>query len=93
MVPRLTTVGTYDQLFQQICVSIYDQCVDLQPNNLNKIENWSNIIELIPDFYLKNNMKKTGIAGIFSACLELTKEGIVKVSQERLFEKLLIKKS
>ena len=50
-------------------------------NNLNKIENWSNIIELIPDFYLKNNMKKTGIAGIFSACLELTKEGIVKVSQ------------
>ena len=62
-------------------------------NNLNKIENWSNIIELIPDFYLKNNMKKTGIAGIFSACLELTKEGIVKVSQERLFEKLLIKKS
>ena len=38
-------------------------------------------------------MKKTGIAGIFSACLELTKEGIVKVSQERLFEKLLIKKS
>ena len=62
-------------------------------NNLNKIENWSNIIELIPDFYLKNNMKKTGIAGIFSACLELTKEGIVKVSQERLFEKLLIKRS
>ena len=62
-------------------------------NNLRKIENWSNIIELIPDFYLKNNMKKTGIAGIFSACLELTKEGIVKVSQEKLFEKLLIKKS
>ena len=62
-------------------------------NNLRKIENWSNIIELIPDFYLKNNMKKTGIAGIFSACLELTKEGIVKISQEKLFEKLLIKKS
>jgi chromatin segregation and condensation protein Rec8/ScpA/Scc1 (kleisin family) len=37
-------------------------------------------------------MNKTGVAGIFSASLELTKEGIVKVSQKKLFEKLMIKK-
>ena len=45
-------------------------------NNLDKINDWKNIIELIPNFYLKNKMKKTGIAGIFAASLELTKEGV-----------------
>tara|TARA_Y100000768_G_scaffold324591_1_gene261333 strand:+ start:2959 stop:3693 length:735 start_codon:yes stop_codon:yes gene_type:complete len=62
-------------------------------NNLSKIQDWKNIIELIPNFYLKNKMKKSGIAGIFAASLELTKEGIVKVSQNKIFEKLMIKKS
>jgi len=62
-------------------------------NNLDKIQNWKNILDLIPNFYLKNKMKKTGIAGIFSACLELTKEGVTEISQERIFDKLMIKKS
>ena len=38
-------------------------------------------------------MHKTGIAGILSASLELTKEGIVKVSQKKTFDKLMIKKN
>jgi len=38
-------------------------------------------------------MKKTGMAGIFAASLELTKEGLVKVSQKKNFEQLMIKKS
>merc|ERR1711991_808071 len=50
--------------------------------NLDKILDWKNIMELIPKFYLKNNMIRTGIAGIFAASLELTKEGITKVSQK-----------
>ena len=62
-------------------------------NNLDKITDWKNINELIPKFYSKNEMKKTGIAGIFAASLELTKEGIVKVSQSKLFEKLMIKRT
>ena len=62
-------------------------------NNLDKIKDWKNINELIPEFYSKNEMKKTGIAGIFAASLELTKEGIVKVSQSKLFEKLMIKRT
>ena len=62
-------------------------------NNLNKIIDWKNLIELIPNFYSKNKMKKTGIAGIFAASLELTKEGVVKVTQKKLFDKLMIKKS
>ena len=61
-------------------------------NNLDKISDWKHIIELIPKFYLDNNMNRTGIAGIFAASLELTKEGIVSVSQKNNFDKLLIKK-
>ena len=62
-------------------------------NNLDKIEDWKNLNELIPKFYLKNEMKKTGIAGIFAASLELTKEGIIKVSQNKIFEKLMVKRT
>tara|TARA_Y100000389_G_scaffold10277_1_gene9600 strand:+ start:9485 stop:10219 length:735 start_codon:yes stop_codon:yes gene_type:complete len=62
-------------------------------NNLNNITDWKNIIELIPEFYLKKNMKRTGMAGIFAASLELTKEGVVKVLQNKMFDKLMIKKS
>ena len=62
-------------------------------NNLDKISNWKNIIELIPDFYLKKNMKRTGMAGIFSASLELSKEGLVEDNQKKIFDKLMIKKS
>jgi segregation and condensation protein A len=62
-------------------------------NNLDKINDWKNIFELIPNYYLKNKMERTGIAGIFAASLELTKEGITKVSQKKLFTNLLIKKS
>ena len=61
-------------------------------NNLNKITEWKNINELIPEFYFKNEMKKTGLAGIFSASLELTKEGFVEISQKKLFDNLMIKK-
>ena len=62
-------------------------------NNLDRLIDWKNIFELIPNFYSKNNMKRTGIAGIFAASLELTKEGIISVSQEKNFDKLMIKKN
>ena len=62
-------------------------------NNLEKIISWKNIFELIPKFYLKNKMKRTGITGIFAASLELTKEGITKVSQKKQFDNMMIKKS
>ena len=62
-------------------------------DNLEIISNWKNIFELIPKFYLKNKMKKTGLSGIFAASLELTKEGITKVSQKKQFDNMMIKKS
>ena len=61
--------------------------------NLDKINEWKNFVELIPNFYLKNKMKRTGIAGIFAASLELVKEGIVKINQNKIFDKLMIKKN
>tara|TARA_A100001011_G_C14303127_1_gene841793 strand:+ start:1658 stop:2401 length:744 start_codon:yes stop_codon:yes gene_type:complete len=62
-------------------------------NNLNKIIDWKNINELIPKFYMNKKMKKTGIAGILAASLELTKEGKTQISQEKKFDKIMIKKS
>ena len=54
---------------------------------------WKNIFEFIPEFYLKNKMKRSGIAGIFAASLELAKEGLIKVSQKKRFSNLMIKKT
>ena len=62
-------------------------------NNLDKIIDWKNMMYLIPDFYSQNKMKKSGVAGIFSASLELAKEGIIYISQKKIFDKLMIKKS
>ena len=62
-------------------------------NNLNNILDWKNLNDLIPKFYLDNKMKRTGIAGIFAASLELTKEGIISLSQKKIFDKLMIKKT
>ena len=57
-----------------------------------KLNDWKNIDELIPkNFISKNHLKKTGKAGIFSASLELVKEGNVKIKQERLFDKVFIR--
>jgi len=60
-------------------------------NNLNEIKDWKDLTELIPKFYSQNKMKRTGIAGIFAASLELTKEGLLSISQKKIFDKLMIK--
>ncbi len=70
-----------------------EEGIKLIKNNLDKMNDWKNIFELIPEFYLKNEMKRTGIAGIFAASLELTREGLTKVSQNKIFDNLMIKRS
>ena len=62
-------------------------------NNLESIKEWKDIMNLIPKFYSDNKMKRTGIAGLFAASLELTREGIITISQKKKFEKLMIKKN
>ena len=62
-------------------------------NNLESIKEWKDIMNLIPKFYSDNKMKRTGIAGLFAATLELTREGIITISQKKKFEKLMVKKN
>ena len=62
-------------------------------NKLDKISDWTNIDDLIPNFYSNKKMKKTGLSGIFAASLELTKEGNIKMLQEKIFDKIMIKKN
>ena len=62
-------------------------------NNFKNIADWKNIEDLIPKgFTLSKKLKKSGLAGIFSASLELTKQGVTNIMQKKLFEKILIKK-
>ena len=61
-------------------------------NNLKEIEDWKDIKDLIPKYFYNNEMNKTGLAGIFAASLELSKEGIIEISQEEIFKKVMIKK-
>jgi len=69
-----------------------EEGIKMIKNNLDKLFDWKNMNELIPNFYAKNKMIRTGIAGIFAASLELTKEGVITLSQKKLFDKLMIKK-
>ena len=62
-------------------------------NNFSSIADWKNIEDLIPKiFTINKKLKRSGIAGIFSASLELTKQGVTNLMQKKFFEKILIKK-
>ena len=62
--------------------------------NINKLKDWREIEDLIPEHFIKNKkLTKTGLSGIFAASLELTKRGIVTLMQKKIFDKLLIKKT
>ena len=61
-------------------------------NNYDKIKDWKNIKDLIPEYYSNGKMRRTGLAGILAASLELTKEGSTEILQEKIFAKVMIKK-
>ena len=62
-------------------------------NNFSKITDWKDIEDLIPkNFFINKKLKKRGIAGIFSASIELTKQGVISIMQKKFFEKIQIKK-
>ena len=61
-------------------------------DHMRKLTEWKDISELVPKKFKENsNLKRSGLAGLFSASLELTKEGIVNIMQKKTFGKLLIK--
>ena len=69
-----------------------EQAIEIIKNNIDKLNNWKNISEVIPKKFKKSEkLKKTGLASFFSASLELTKEGILNIMQKKEFDKILIK--
>ena len=59
---------------------------------LEKMSDWKNIKELIPESYkIDNKLRRSGNAGIFAASLELAKEGNVQIKQNNLFDEIFIK--
>jgi len=66
--------------------------IDIIKKNMKKMIDWKDIIELIPSKFRKsNNLKRSGLTGLFSASLELTKEGLINIMQKNNFDKILIK--
>ena len=66
--------------------------IEVIKKNITKIYEWKELSELIPYKFKKNNkLKRTGMAGFFSASLELTKEGLLNIMQKKSFDKILIK--
>ena len=62
-------------------------------NNYNILRGWKNILHLIPEDFIKSkNLKRTGLAGIFTASLELVREGNLEIMQKKLFGEMLIKR-
>ncbi len=59
---------------------------------MNTITDWKKIEDLIPKSFISSpKFKKTGLASIFTACLELTKDGVIELMQKNLFGEILIR--
>ena len=82
LVDKLVTLGSK--------VTVVD---NLSSGTLENLENWKNLFDLVPLQFKKNKkFNRSGIAGIFSGSLELSKEGNLELKQDNLFEKIYIRK-
>ena len=69
-----------------------EEGIQLISKIIKQLSDWKDIRELIPINFKKNlKLKKTGLAGIFAASLELAREGKLDINQEKLFGDILIK--
>ena len=73
-----------------ICTT--EQGIEIIKASINKLTDWKDISDLVPIKFKKTNtLKKSGLAGIFAASLELSREGLISIMQKKTFDKLLIK--
>lgn len=71
-----------------------EEGIQIVKSFIGKLNEWKNIKELVPNYYKKKqNLIKTGNAGIFAASLELVKEGNVMIKQNKLFDEIYIKEN
>ena len=76
----------------KLAVCTTEQAIEIIKKNFKNLKDWRDISELIPKkFRETNKMKKSGMAGLFAASLELTKEGLLNIMQKKNFGKILIK--
>jgi len=69
-----------------------EQAIETIKKNIKSLNDWKEISELIPKkFKETKTLKKSGMAGLFSASLELTREGLINIMQKKDFGRLLIK--
>ena len=69
-----------------------EQAIETIKKNIKSVNDWKEISELIPKkFKETKKLKRSGMAGLFSASLELTKEGLINIMQKKNFDSLLIK--
>ena len=70
----------------QLPVCRTEDAIAIIRNNLKDLKDWKEIFELIPKkFKESTKLKKSGMAGLFSASLELTKEGLISIMQKKNF--------
>ena len=69
-----------------------EEAISIIKKNIKNLNDWKEISELIPKkFKETKKLKRSGMAGLFSASLELTREGLITIMQKKDFDKLLIK--
>tara|TARA_B100000029_G_scaffold498168_1_gene566634 strand:- start:679 stop:1419 length:741 start_codon:yes stop_codon:yes gene_type:complete len=66
--------------------------IEIIKKNIKKLNDWVEITKFIPKKFRTNiDLKKSGVAGVFAASLELSKEGLINILQKNDFDKILIK--
>ena len=69
------------------------EAIKVVKSHHKNLKDWVEMAELMPKkFKGTKELRKSGIAGIFSASLELTKEGLISIMQKDSFSKVLLKK-
>ena len=69
-----------------------EQAIKIIKKNIKSLKDWKEISKLIPTkFKETKKLRKSGIAGLLSASLELSKEGLINIMQKKSFDRLLIK--
>ena len=69
-----------------------EQGVEIIKSSIKKLNEWKNILDLIPSKFKKSNqLKKSALCGLFSGSLELAREGVISIMQKKTFDKFLIK--
>ena len=65
-----------------------EQAIEIIKKNIKNLKDWREISYLIPQRFRKTKkLKKSGMSGFFSASLELTKEGLLRIMQKKRFDK------